>query len=237
MHVRDARAFTQLETVKEKILASEVFATEFRLDDPGLFTRPRDIAMPPGQTLDILLGHKAYGKLRSIVKRSTGLDIHPFRHLKPLILINLIDERMLSANMTHALDEALFHFAKAEGKELLGIETFQEQLSLMDRISLEDQLRALRSLGRNIRSHRRHLLRMTERYEKGDLRALYQSSRRGAHKLRGPLIYRRNERMAQRMGQILKEKTAVCAIGAAHLDGAKGVLRLLKKQGFKVAAT
>ena len=40
--------------------------------------------------------------------------------------------------------------------------------------------------------------------------------------------------MAKRIGLMAKEQSIFAAIGASHLGGQKGVLRLLKKEGFKV---
>ncbi len=234
MHVADSRAFGLLEPVKDRIRQSRAFATEFRLDALAAPQDPQALLLPDGQTLTRLLGPAHFDKLRHILRKTVGLDIHPLRRLQPLLIINMVDERLLERNMAASLDETLYRFAREEGKELQGIETYAEQLELMRRIPLSYQLKALRSLGRHIGSHRRHLLEMTRRYAQGDLRALYRSARRGASHLRKPLLLNRNAVMAARIAPMAKEQPTVFAIGAAHLDGGKGVLRLMKQAGFRV---
>ena len=46
----------------------------------------------------------------------------------------------------------------------------------------------------------------------------------------------RNENWAQKMPSIMAEKSTLFAVGAGHLIGDKGLLNLLKKQGYKVKA-
>lgn len=234
MHVRDRRAFRYRERVYACIDRCEAFATEFDLEALAAHTDPSLLQLPPGLTLDQLMRPRQYEKLRRILRKALQLDIEYLKHLRPLIISNLIDERLLSRDQPLALDEHLWHYARDHGKVLLGIETFEEQAEVMRAIPLDYQVASLLWTGRHIRRHRRQLLRMTELYREGDIYQLYRSAKAGAHGLRKILLYRRNRIMAERIGPILREQTTVCAIGAGHLAGEKGVLRLLKKQGLRV---
>lgn len=234
MHVRDRRAFRLLSSVQECILACEAFAIEFHLDEAAVLPDLHLMNLPPGQSLDQLLPPRRYDKLRRILRRATGLDIDRLRDKQPVIVANLIDEAMLARDMPYALDEMLWRYAQGHNKRLLGIETYQEQLRILEQIPLTEQLQALLAMGRHIGRHRRHLLQMTEWYEQGDIRRLYQSARRGAQRLRRLMLYERNVRMAGRMVAIAGRQTTVFAIGAGHLAGGKGVLRLLKQRGLSV---
>jgi uncharacterized protein YbaP (TraB family) len=50
------------------------------------------------------------------------------------------------------------------------------------------------------------------------------------------LIVDRNHRMADRMEPYLKQGGAFVAVGALHLPGEQGLLRLLEQQGYSVRA-
>jgi uncharacterized protein YbaP (TraB family) len=52
--------------------------------------------------------------------------------------------------------------------------------------------------------------------------------------MRKLLLYERNTIMAERFAEIARQESLFCAVGAGHLSGKKGLLRLLKKEGFKV---
>ncbi len=75
---------------------------------------------------------------------------------------------------------------------------------------------------------------MMRRYADGEIQALYQSAKKDAKGMRKILLYRRNKLMAKRFGEIARTQSLFCAVGAGHLAGGKGMLRLLKKAGFKV---
>jgi uncharacterized protein YbaP (TraB family) len=51
---------------------------------------------------------------------------------------------------------------------------------------------------------------------------------------RARLIDNRNKLMVKRMATRLKEGRSFIAVGALHLPGEKGVLRLLEKKGYTV---
>ena len=48
------------------------------------------------------------------------------------------------------------------------------------------------------------------------------------------LIIDRNQRMVERMHKRLEEGNAFIAVGALHLPGEKGILRLLEHRGYRV---
>ena len=54
--------------------------------------------------------------------------------------------------------------------------------------------------------------------------------------MRRVLIFARNARMAERFDELAREQALFAAVGAAHLPGGKGMLRLLKHRGWRVRA-
>ena len=234
MHVRDRRAFRFQDQVYACIRQCEALATEFDLDELSGHNDPELVRLPDGLTLDQLMTPRQYEKLRQILRKVFSLDLDYLRHLRPLVISNLIDERILARDQPLALDEHLWHYARRQGKKCLGIETLAEQVGILRSIPLSYQADALRWTGRHIHRHRRQLLQMTDLYRQGDIFRLYRAAKRGAHGLRKTLLYRRNYLMADRISLIVREQPTVCAVGAAHLAGEKGLLRLLKQHGLLV---
>ncbi len=234
MHVRDQRAFRRLEPIYAAIGACEAFAAEFNLDDAIGGESLETFALPEGQSLDQLMPLRKYTKLRRLLHKAMGIELDFFRYSQPILISNLIEERVMESEMPFALDQHLWQYALGHHKKMRGIETFQEQLEILQKIPLEQQISALLATGQQVSRHRRNLLKMAKWYEQGDIHQLYQASRRGAHGLRRLLLYDRNERMARRIAWMAREETTFCAVGAAHLAGMKGVLRLLKQMSVKV---
>jgi hypothetical protein len=48
------------------------------------------------------------------------------------------------------------------------------------------------------------------------------------------LLYNRNRKWAKALDSLLPAKSLLIAVGAGHLPGKKGVIALLKKEGFTV---
>lgn len=235
MHVQDMRAFAFLENAQEKILECGRLALEFDLAAAPAAQLTAQLQLPDGLALDFLFSAKAFAKMRRIFLKAVGLDIAHFRHVSPIVLANLINEQMLSRDMPVSLDEHLWQFARRHELPVVGIEAYEEQLEVLRQIPLEYQLHALASMARHLGRQRRQILHMAATYESGDIFKLYRAARRSASGLRGLLLYRRNQVMARRIALLAAEHPTFCAIGAGHLAGGKGVIRLLKQQGYSLS--
>lgn len=231
MHVRDKRAFALLEQVCRCIDECEALALEFDLGAVGEDFDPSLLQLPDGQTLDSLLPDKKFQKLRRFLLRALEVDIMAFRQALPLMTVNALNEHMMGKEQPVALDEQLWRYAKSRGKLILGIETYQEQVALLRSIPVEQQLQGLLWMGRNLKAHRRQLRKMADLYETGDIYRLHRAAKRSASGMRYSLLYRRNVIMAERIAEFTAEQSVFCAVGAGHLAGGKGVLRLLKHRG------
>jgi uncharacterized protein YbaP (TraB family) len=235
MHVRDRRAFGYFDSVCARIDHCAVFAAELDLEAPEASMLDAGLLAPPEARLNRLLSSKRYYKLRRIVHKTSGLDLDRLAHFSPLAICHLIDLHILSSDRIYPLDEALWRHARAAGKTCMGLETYEEQLAVLRSIPAERQLQALLAYGRNPARHRRALRRMADLYERGDLRALHQAARRGAGGVRRLMFDERHRRMSERIDELARRHAAVCVVGAGHLAGERGVLRLLKRQGWKLA--
>ena len=83
---------------------------------------------------------------------------------------------------------------------------------------------------------------MTQLYLAGDLAGIFRLMVEPARllgedftvALMERLLDARNEVMVRRMDGLLEHGNAFISVGAAHLPGDKGVLRLLEKKGYKI---
>ena len=234
MHVKDQRAFHYESIVFTKITLCEAFASEFNLEDAKIKATSESMDLPDGMRIDELLSPRQFAKLNKIFKKQTGQKLELFIHSQPLLITNILTETILSKDMPFSLDEHLFRFAKQQNKIILGVETFEEQLEILNKIPLKLQLKSLVEIAKNIKRFRKQILQMTKVYESGDIQKIFKSAKRSTKGLRKILLYDRNEIMAHRIGKMVLDQTTLFAVGAGHLGGKKGILRLLKKDGLSV---
>jgi uncharacterized protein YbaP (TraB family) len=234
MHVSDERAFTFESLVKEKIKECNAFALEFNLETANTNITSDMMSLPDGLTLESMIRPKKFKKINERFIRFTGYDLRQFNRSLPMQITNMMAEVVLSKDRLKSLDESLFQFAKEEEKILLGIETFEEQLAIMAKIPVESQLKSMLKTFKSFKQFRKQVLKMAELYEMADIQQLYRSSKKSLGSERKLLLYDRNKIMAERIAFMASEQTIVCAIGAAHLAGKKGVLRYLKMKGLEI---
>lgn len=233
MHVRDARAFQFEHIFYEKILNCEAFATEFNLDEAQNETG-FSMSLSDNVLLTDLIKPKTFEKISRVVQQKMGVPLTHFNSLKPIIVTNMLTESVLSSDRMLSLDETLWRFAAQNGRILRGIETFDEQVEILNKMSLDEQIKGLKDLASNFSKFRQQLLGMAKFYEKAEIQKLYKAARRTTKGSRRLLLFDRNEIMAQRIAELSQNMTLCAAIGAGHLAGKKGVLNLLKNAGFEV---
>lgn len=236
MHVRDSRVFGAWEDMTALMTDCTVFAAEVNLDDLAEAIRPGAASsfFSDVPNLQHHLPGRRYERLRNILIKGVGIDIRHFHYLPPIVLAQLIDERLLADDYPASLDECLWNHAKAEGKQLVGLEPWSSQLELLQSIPYEEQTRVLIDIGRHLSRRRRQLNRVASLYEQSNLRRLYLSARHGSGRLRKVILLERNNTMAASIASLASQQPTFAAVGAAHLCGGKGILRLLKRLGFTV---
>jgi hypothetical protein len=234
MHVRDLRAFGWLEIAQRYLAECEVFATEFDFAETDTAALTTALELPADKDLQQWLSPQAWRNLDRYAQEKLGVSAEVFRYQHPMSVSTALSMAFLMEESAHSLDETLWKIARSLGKETTGVETFADQIDTLQQIPFEQHLKGLTWLLKNHGRHKTRLQKMMQRYAKGDIQGLYQSAKTDAKGMRKVLIYRRNRMMTKRFVEIVQTQTLFCAVGAGHLAGGKGMLRLLKKAGFKV---
>lgn len=234
MHVRDLRAFGWLDLAKQYVGACEVFAAEFDFSETDPEALSTALELPGGKDLQQWLSPRAWENLDRYAKKKLGSHAEAFRHQHPMTVSTALSMAFLLEESAQSLDETLWQHARSLGKHTTGVESFADQLETLDRIPFEQHLKGLTWLLKNHARHKNRLQKMMRRYANGEIQALYKSAKKDAKGMRKNLLFRRNTLMAKRFSEISSERSLFCAVGAGHLAGGKGMLRLLKKEGFEI---
>lgn len=234
MHVRDLRAFEWLDLAYERLEQCQVFATEFDFAEADHMAIADVLKLPEGSTLDKLLKPGAWKSLDFYCRKKLGIPAEQMRFLHPMSVAMTLTGGLMAEESSQSLDETLWAFARSLGKTTTGVETFAEQLTTLKKMPLDLHLKNLNWLLKNYGRQKRRVKKMLNLYREGNLQQLYKAAKRDAKGLRKVLLYDRNRLMAERFQTIAAESSLFCAVGAGHLAGQKGLLRLLKKAGFRV---
>lgn len=232
MHVQDQRVFRLSDQLKDLIQNCEAFATEIDLTQKAPQVNPQSLLIPNNETLLDYLPEKKFSKLQKIILKAFEIDLHLFLRTLPILTVNELTNRILTQDQHLNLDAYLSEFAHTIGRQMYGIETLEEHLQILQRIPIAYQVDNLKLVGRNVTKYRKLILRWVQLYEQGQSQKLYLASRRSLGKLKKLMLYDRNAIMANRIIKLMQSHTLFCAIGAAHLPGEQGVIRMLQQKGY-----
>lgn len=198
-------------------------------------------------TLTSLLSPEDFETANKFCKENLMLDLNMAPKLKPAFLLNNVVvmayvKHIGKFNPQEQLDTFFQSQATQNGKKVDGLETAEFQFNLLfNGSSLQRQAQLLMCTLNNIDTEVENLKKLTNAYMKQDLSTMLQISeeRKGNQCDSSPseedaMIYNRNKSWAEKLPAIMKAAPTFVAVGALHLSGEKGLLNLLKKQGYKV---
>lgn len=233
MHVKDDVAYQFFPLIQSYIQEADFFATEYKLDEesPALFN---NFSLKEGQSLDQLFKKKTLKKLDQLLSKQLGMRVHLFLDKTPFFIESLLAQSLFNKNQQEPLDHFLFNYAKEIGKEVGGIETIEEQIFVLQSMDLDRQSKTLQQTVEGFGKIKKQYRKLTKAYQEQNIFYLYKQGRKQLHQMRKVMLDNRNIIMANRIAAFTNTSSCFFAIGAAHLAGSKGVLRLLKKEGFKI---
>lgn len=237
MHIAEPRVMNMLERARPQFDASHRFAMEVVLDAPAMHKLGQAMFYRDGRQLPDVVGAPLFA---SIARHLGDYGVPPTlaQSMKPWAAFTTLS--MPVGAGAEPLDLQLMNAAHVAGKQVVGLESVDEQLAVFENVAERDQVTMLREVACHYEVFQHELDEMVEAYVARDLIALIEQSERydseGKEAFMDKLLYERNARMAERMLPLLSAGQAFIAVGALHLPGERGVLRLLEKQGYRVEA-
>ena len=175
------------------------------------------------------------------------MDLALFDRLKPAALttqlsVALAAKSVKGFNPQEQLDTWFQAQAKQAGKKVGGLESMEQQIDVLYRSqSLQRQAHLLYCAATTIDYAILQAQRMTEAYMNQDLDTLLEimeekqnDSCDSTPQEEDALIYGRNADWARQLPDIMKQAPTLFVVGAGHLPGSCGLLKLLESQGYTV---
>jgi uncharacterized protein YbaP (TraB family) len=239
IHLICASDFSLSDSLKSAIAKTQQLALEIDMDDPGLMgTMAKTMFMANGKVLKDILSEKQYAQLSQFYKDSLGMDITSFARAKPFMMMGPMFNKILGCE-PHSYELSLMGLAAKQKSEIIGLETIEEQMAIFDTIPYDRQAEMLITMIEKLPETKNEFKELVELYKKQDLQSLYNLTLKSEFGLDGQdevMLFKRNQHWINRIDKIVHERPTFIAVGAAHLGGEKGVIALLRKDGYKVRA-
>lgn len=237
IHMICKKDFFLSDVVKEKFTSSKQIYLELDMDDPQLqVNMMRLMQLPAGESLKTKFGEKSSGKIDSFLNKEMSMRLAVFDRFKPMMLMSLIAQRILSCTEMESYEMSFVKMASQQKKELLGLERIDDQVAVFDAIPDSAEILSIMNMIGSIDEQRVEFNRMVAFYRNQDLKALYKLMIESPEMLGSQelLLDRRNQHWIPVMESAMKKSLTFFAVGAGHLPGNKGVIELLRKQGYTV---
>lgn len=202
-------------------------------------------AAPQDSLLTAVLAPAQLDSLDTMLKRYMGpmVSVNQFAPLKPAMLNTLLALLQSQAafptfNAAQQLDGEIQKRAEAAGKEVGGFETIDDQCKAMFGSSIVSQANELMDMVRNDDKSAATAIRLAKAYLSGDLDAMLaimeDPELGGDGEWTERMLNKRNANWLRIMAGLLPTASVLIAVGAGHLPGDKGLINLLRNEGYTV---
>lgn len=237
IHLICADDYVWTKAMKESLAASEKLCLELDLDDMNVMMKAQTGLMDmTGKKLSEYFTDEQYKLLSDYMNDSIGIQMMLLEMMKPIALQMLMASRVTYCDSPTSYEEKIMSEVKQDGKEVVGLESPDEQIKALESIPVDSIVNSIMESIQSDNSDRDEYSKMVAAFKSQNLAELYniiQSS--GDEGLEaGALLYDRNERWIGRMKELMGKSSVFFAVGAGHLAGERGVLELLRKQGYEV---
>ncbi|HEY5969565.1 MAG TPA: TraB/GumN family protein [Chitinophagaceae bacterium] len=200
----------------------------------------KDFKMRNDTTLADLLSKEDYEKVKEYMESKGGML--PFSQLetyKPMLASSLLMESGIGCEESVAMEQLILEEAKKNKKRVDGLETMSYQASIFDSIPYKlqaEQLLKYVNDGGSKSEADKQFEEMIEAYKAQDIEKLgeFVQEDDGLGNYGDILIYNRNRNWVEKLKKLMPDKSLTVAVGAGHLAGEKGLIKLLRKAGYTV---
>lgn len=236
IHLICQEDFSIHDKIADKLNQSDFLVLEIDMDDPQLqVAMQHNLYNKEGQKITEFFSKEAYQTIHTFIKERTGMDMDMLQEMRPMVLMSLLYNNLLECE-TKSFEMELMSLANKEEKEILGLETVEEQMAIFDLIPLEDQYKSFYTYIKDIEKGQKEFSKLIKAYKEEQISALLEMvSESPEYKdYQDVILFERNRKWVKPMTQIMKNGQAFFAVGAGHLAGPNGIIKLLINQGYKV---
>lgn len=237
IHSEDPRVLDFREEFIKDLNSCQFFAMEIVPDLPTLNRLTQYMQYQDGTTLESRVGADRYAALRALLARYQV----PAEWVEKMKVWAAMMTLSVPPPQTGLfMDFSLSLRAAGAGLQVVGLETLEQQLSFLEKMSMAQQLALLdQAMAEQEKSGEIHT-QMVDSYVEGDVLALKAQADEQLDQLdmesRQYFIEQgidlRNRRMLESLLPLLQQGRVFTAVGALHLPGDSGLINLLRQQGY-----
>lgn len=222
--------------MKKSLESCNEVCMEMDMDDPSIIMQIASAMQTDGKRLEDYFTDAEYLQIERYFKDSLGISIAMFSNMKPVVLQTLLTTTGITCDSTVSYEVKISETAKRLNIDITGLETPAEQIKLLDQIPTDSIVKELIEAASGKETNNGDYAAMINAYKTQDIPELHQlilKAKEQGDNL-DAFLDERNERWIDRMAERMDQKSVFFAVGAGHLWGDKGLITLLREQGYTV---
>jgi len=238
IHVMPKEKFSISSKIQQALNSSQTLAMEvdLNMDFKTKLQVAQEMIIPGGKTLEDLLTASDFNRVKTFCLDTLHMKKGKFKkyiRLKPFFFSSVIAQEQMGKTASYEME--FNKIAKKRKMPTLGLESIQFQMQTINKMCIEDQAKMMmEEFGSNPADQFDTLLSL---YLKEDLDELYKSvvlETSSIPEFNYNFLELRNANWIPVIEKQLTVQSTFIAVGAAHLPGPKGVIQLLKEEGYSV---
>ncbi len=230
----DANTLKALDETKQLFL-------EIDMDDKAMpMQMMKYMKMNDDEKLSTLLSAEDFEIVDVFLKENMKMSAKMFDTFKPFMVSAMLMPKLLDCKYA-SVESELMRVTKEQNEEVYGLEKVEEQMKVFDAIPYQTQADELLKTAKNgLEKDKVEFQKMMETYKSGDIEAMLvmmdDSDNKITSENKDVLLNNRNKNWVPLIIKTAKEMPTFFGVGAGHLAGDEGVIKLLRKKGYSVEA-
>ena len=214
---------------------------EIDMDDKAMpMQMMKYMKMNDDEKLSTLLSAEDFEIVDVFLKENMKMSAKMFDTFKPFMVSAMLMPKLLDCKYA-SVESELMRVTKEQNEEVYGLEKVEEQMKVFDAIPYQTQADELLKTAKNgLEKDKVEFQKMMETYKSGDIEAMLvmmdDSDNKITSENKDVLLNNRNKNWVPLIIKTAKEMPTFFGVGAGHLAGDEGVIKLLRKKGYSVEA-
>lgn len=232
------KEFSMPKKASDLIKQSEIFAIEDEVDHHAQHELNTALHFPKGESLSTVMSAEDFKKVKDTFQKEFAINSATFdkrySHIKPLPL-SIIMTRLSLGEKVKFYDIELLLIAKKHDVDAYSLEPIEREAEALNAFSMEEQVKALLHSVNNFSSQKDEFKKLMSDYRTGNAEEIFDYT---LHPLENnpkfieEFYYKRNAEWLPKIEKMMSEDASFIALGISHLEGEKGILKLLESKGY-----
>ena len=238
-HFADKGFIDTMKVLNEKLNMADAVVGEIVMDkDMALKLMP--YMMMKDTTLESLLTPKEFKMVDNYLKTIGKYELIKMNKLKPVMINTLIMQALAPKTFSAtnpAIDQYIQDYGKANQKNVMGLETVEDQAKVLFGSNLMRQKEMLVKSVKGVKKSKNSTLKLYNSYitqNLAELEKMFTNSKDFTAAEMDDLLKNRNDKWMAQLPEMMENQSLFIVVGAGHLIGNDGLIKGLKAKGYTV---